>query len=147
MHLAQRVAGGAVGGSAMRHVDDDAAGRVPPPRLREGKHVGALARRQTAAIAAEKDFDRLHAFREGDRVAFAIIVGVGLDRRFLRHTAGERGDEAHGSQDPQCGRMAMPGWRREKAGHRSVAPAQSRMNPYLPWLVSLTGWAVLVAEP
>ncbi len=57
MHLAHRIGGGAVGRPAVRNVDDDAAGGFVPPLLREGEHVGALARRQAAAIAADEDFD------------------------------------------------------------------------------------------
>ena len=57
MDFAQRIGGGAVGRAAVRNVDDDAAGGLVPPLLRERQHVGALARRKPAAIAAEEDFD------------------------------------------------------------------------------------------
>ena len=83
MHLAHRIGGGAVGRPAVRHVDDDAAGRLAPPELRERQHVGALARRQAAAIAAEEDFDGALAFLQRDRMALAII---GRDRLVVAAT-------------------------------------------------------------
>ena len=49
-------------GPPMRHVDDDAAGGFVLPGLRERQHVGALARRQAAAIAADEDLDGVLAF-------------------------------------------------------------------------------------
>ena len=84
MDFAHRIGGGAVGRPAVRHVDDDAAGGFAPPQLREGQHVGALARRQPAAIAAEEDFDGALAFLQRDRMAFAI---VGRDRALAARRA------------------------------------------------------------
>src|SRR5665213_3231421 len=82
----------------MWHVDDDAAGRVALPGLGEGKHVGALARRQAAAIAAEKDFHGPRTFLHGDGKAFAIVgwIRIVAGRRL---TAGQVRGEAYGGQD------------------------------------------------
>ncbi len=73
MDFAHRIGGGVIGRPALRHVDDDAAGGLAPPQLRERQHVGALRRRQPAAIAPDEDLDGALAFLQRDRMAQAIV--------------------------------------------------------------------------
>jgi hypothetical protein len=60
-----------------------------PPALRESEHVGALARRQPAAVAADEDLDRVLAFRERDRMTISIFIRLGILRHARLVAAGQ----------------------------------------------------------
>src|SRR6185312_11560733 len=76
MHLAHGIGGGARGRPALRHRNDDAAGGVAAPFLREGEDGCALLRRQAAAIAADEAFDAVRAFLDRDRMPLTVIVRI-----------------------------------------------------------------------
>ena len=60
---------------ADRHVDDDRAGALAQPGLRQPHHIGALRSGETAARLADEDDDRAVGFLDGDRMALAVVVG------------------------------------------------------------------------
>ena len=99
-----------------------------------GKNIGALARVEPAAIAAEEYLDGALAFLQRDRMTLAIVGRIFLLRDLLRLiAAGQHRREAADRQQAK-GRLAAASHdRRVKSCHRHVSAAQSRMNPYLPW--------------
>ena len=63
----ERISRSDVGGRALiagagRQIDDDAAGGLVAPGWREREHLGALRRRQLAAIGADEKFEGAIAF-------------------------------------------------------------------------------------
>jgi hypothetical protein len=100
--------------------------------LREGEHVGALARIEPAAVAAEEDFDLPVAFLQSDRMALAVIGRIVLLGHLRLIATGEQHCEAAGRQQAQCRAAAPLNHRPRDCCHRTVSAAQSRMKPYLP---------------
>jgi hypothetical protein len=77
---------------AGRYFEDDAAGRLAPPGMRERGDVGTLCRVEAAAVCADQQFDVALAFLDGDRVALAVVEvrGIGSSDLARLHAAAEQ---------------------------------------------------------
>src|SRR3982074_3269060 len=108
------------------------APRAPPTR--EGEDIGALRRRETAAIGADEYLDGAAALLQDDRMPLPVIVGHDIDGLSRRVAAGERHGEENDrgrAADPAAPRARRPKWRTH-CTRLLVTRHQSRMKPKLP---------------
>ena len=126
--FAHRIGGGDLVAGRGRHLDQDAAGRLAPPGAGERRDVGALRRRQAAALAADEQLDRAYAFLDGDRMAQAVVVGETAGDRRRGVAAGERGGASQRRDDARrrCGRRAIR--RRILGVSTSIVSSRRRVN-------------------
>jgi len=92
--LVQRVGGGDLVLRGGRQLDHETAGRLSTPRPGERKHICALLGGEAAAVAADEQLDRAHAFGDGNRVPQPIVGGGGARHRGGGEAAGQHGGAA-----------------------------------------------------
>ena len=106
----QRTCGGRLVAGAGRHIDDNAAGRIVAPAVREGDNVAALVDRQLPALGADEQLDCVDALPNGDRVALADVIRNVLNCRAVGVAAREhRGATDHHQQPGAAGAARLDG--------------------------------------
>ena len=87
-HLVQRLGRSGRIPRPRRQVDEDSPGRLASPGVGEGEHVRALLAIESAAIAADEQFDRARTLLDGDIVAEPVVDVSWRDRLPTGGTAG-----------------------------------------------------------